>query len=146
DLQEVIGREAGFTIDTVGFEAELDRARTRSQGSKVNEPEIAAEYRSLAQRSGAIEFVGYDQEEGQSEILAILVDGHPAEQASAEVRAQIVTRATPFYAEKGGQVGDRGKIVADQSLFEVEDTKAPLDDLVVHIGILKSGNLRVGQQ
>ena len=107
DLQEVIGRERGFALDQAGFDAQMERARERSRGSKVGDAAVAEVHHAVAERVGATEFTGYEAEEGSSEIVALLKDGVEVSRLEQGDEGEVVTRATPFYAEKGGQLGDR---------------------------------------
>src|SRR5690606_19618699 len=108
DLQEVIGRERGFGIDEEGFEAELETARKRSQGSKVGEAAVADVYPPLVQAHGLTDFLGYDTEEAEAKLLAIVGADGTRETLGAGEEGELVLDRTPFYAEKGGQTGDRG--------------------------------------
>ncbi len=144
DLQNVIGEEQGFAIDQQGFDSELGEARLRSQGSKIGSSAVADVYPELAQQFGAVEFLGYDQEEARSEILSLVSDGGPVDALGLGESGEIITRATPFYAEQGGQVGDRGAIELDGSRFVVDDTQKPVEGLVVHRGKVVSGSFEVG--
>ncbi|MGB5351672.1 MAG: alanine--tRNA ligase, partial [Polyangiales bacterium] len=144
DLQNVIGEEQGFAIDQQGFDSELGQARLRSQGSKIGSSAVADVYPELAQQFGAVEFLGYDQEEARSEILSLVSDGGPVDALGPGESGEIITRATPFYAEQGGQVGDRGAIELDGSRFVVDDTQKPVEGLVVHRGKVVSGSFEVG--
>lgn len=151
DLQEVIGREKGFEVDEEGFNEALGEARLRSQGSKVGEAAVGAIYPPLLRELGPNEFSGYEREVDQSEILAILSRGErcdsiDGEETEAEIEAEILLRVTPFYAEKGGQAGDRGLILGDQGRFEVRQTESPIDGLIVHRGVLREGTLKVGER
>jgi alanyl-tRNA synthetase len=140
DLQEVIGQEQGFEVDRDGFTEELERARARSQGSKVGSSAVAGVYQTVAAQVGTIEFLGYDTESERSEVIAIISDGGAVPKLEAGQVGEIITRSTPFYPEQGGQVGDRGSIEIDGSLFEVEDTQKPVDGLIVHRGRVTSGS------
>ncbi len=143
-LQEVIGREQGFKVDQEGFDHELEQARLRSQGSKVGSSAVAEVYSEIAQQIGAVEFLGYDAEGAQSEVLALVADGDSVEELRKGSSGEIITRATPFYAEQGGQVGDRGSIEASGARFEVEDTQKPIEGLIVHSGRVVSGAFKTG--
>ncbi|MGB5502594.1 MAG: alanine--tRNA ligase [Polyangiales bacterium] len=144
DLQNVIGEEQGFAIDHKGFDTELEKARLRSQGSKIGSSAVAEVYPELAQRFGTIEFLGYDQEDARGEILSLVSDGRPVDALGRDETGEIITRATPFYAEQGGQVGDRGVIELDGARFEVDDTHKPVEGLIVHRGKVVSGSFEVG--
>jgi len=146
DLQNVIGEEQGFEVDQAGFDTELERARLRSQGSKVGSSAVADVYPALAQQVGAVEFLGYEQESARSEILALVSEGGPVDQLGSGASGEIITRATPFYPEQGGQVGDRGLIELDGARFEVDDTQKPVEGLIVHRGKVVSGSFKMGVQ
>jgi alanyl-tRNA synthetase len=144
DLQNVIGDEQGFEIDQAGFDAELAQARQRSQGSKVGSSAVAEVYPALAQGLGAVEFLGYESESAQSEILALLSGGQQVDALDAGASGEIITRATPFYPEQGGQVGDLGVIELGDARFQVEDTQKPVDGLIVHRGTVAAGSFAKG--
>ena len=145
-LQEVIGQEQGFEVDMEGFNQELGEARLRSQGSKIGSSAVAEVYPALAQELGAVEFLGYDSESARSEVLALLAEGAAVDELATGASGEIITRATPFYPEQGGQVGDRGIVEVNGSLFEVEDTHKPVDGLIVHRGTVVSGSFKPGAQ
>jgi alanyl-tRNA synthetase len=146
DLQEVIGREQGFEIDQGGFDQQLEQARERSRGSKVGSTAVADVYPTLAQEIGPIEFLGYDAERAKSEVLALLSDGARVDSLSEGDAGELVTRATPFYPEQGGQVGDRGIIEVAGASFEVEDTQKPVEGLIVHRGRVAFGSITTGSK
>jgi len=146
DLQEVIGRESGFSIDKPGFDVELEKARERSAGSKLGEEAVEGVYRKIAAELGEVKFLGYDSESAESEIGGLLVNGAPVEQLSEGQEAHLITRVTPFYGESGGQVGDRGVIERDGARFVVHDTQKPLPNLFVHHGKLERGSLKRGER
>ncbi len=144
DLQNVIGEEQGFAIDQQGFDAQLGQARLRSQGSKIGSSAVADVYPELSQRLGTVEFLGYDQEDAQSEILGLISDDGPVDALGQGDLGEIITRATPFYAEQGGQVGDRGVIELDGARFDVDETQKPVAGLIVHRGKVALGSFEVG--
>ncbi len=144
DLQNVIGEEQGFTIDQEGFDRELAEARLRSHGSKVGSSAVAEIYPALVQKLGAVEFLGYESEGARSEVLALMQSGGLVDELRSGASGEIVTRATPFYPEQGGQVGDRGVIELEGARFEVEDTQKPVEGLIVHRGKVVSGAFRPG--
>ncbi len=147
DLQQTIGQEQGFSVDEEGFDHYMDQARQRSAGSKVGDAVVGALYQELARSAGPVTFVGYEHESADSEITALVTDGARISQCVAGQSAEIVTATTPFYAESGGQVGDRGWITTGQGArFEVTDTRRPVDGLSVHYGVLKKGTLASGER
>jgi alanyl-tRNA synthetase len=156
DLQEVIGREHGFRVDMTGFERELERARERSAGSKVGEAAVDAVYKALSQSLPPTKFLGYEQQQARSMVLAIVRfvnrgpepgrAGESVQQLVAGEAGEIVTAQTPLYAESGGQVGDRGAIVKGGARFAVADTVRPREGLTVHRGTLAGGAIAVGDE
>jgi alanyl-tRNA synthetase len=151
DLQEVIGKETQFTIDKQGFDRELDKARERSAGSKVGEAAVDAVYRTLAAELPAaelpaVEFLGYEQERAESEIIALVAGGKLVDRLAIGEPGHVVTRQTPFYAESGGQMGDVGTIRGSDASFVVDDVQRPLAGLVVHSGQVAQGILRRGDR
>jgi len=158
DLTQQIGEERGFAVDTDGFAKWLEEERERSRGDGKLNDAVATEkvyYDIRELLGGSVEFLGYDTEEGTSEVVALLKDGLRVE--SLEEAAppedgvapfEVVTKATPFYGEKGGQVGDAGELVlkSGDARFVVQDTQIPVDGLTVHRGYLKQGSLKVGDE
>lgn len=156
DLTEVIGRERGFVIDEAGFErarnAHSDVSRGETEGVSKQE-RVQVEHRRALELVGAqVEFTGYVCEQGESDIAA-LISGRYGDPAVALVKSleegnigQLVTRATPFYGEAGGQVGDRGVITTANGEFAVEDTQKPVGGLVVHIGRVTRGVVSLGER
>ncbi|NOY94062.1 MAG: alanine--tRNA ligase [Deltaproteobacteria bacterium] len=145
DLQSVIGRERGFDVDQAGFDSAMEEARERSRGSKVGDVAVAEVHHMVAERVGATEFTGYEAEEGKSEIVALLQEGVEVERLEAGDEGEVVTRSTPFYAEKGGQLGDGGVILAEGTRFVVSDTQLPAGEVHVHVGRVEAGSLELGQ-
>ena len=144
DLQNVIGEEQSFAVDQQGFDAQLGQARLRSQGSKIGSSAVADVYPELSQRLGTVDFLGYDQEDAQSEILGLISDDGSVDALGQGDLGEIITRATPFYAEQGGQVGDRGVIELDGARFDVDETQKPVEGLIVHRGKVALGSFEVG--
>jgi alanyl-tRNA synthetase len=144
DLQDVIGEEQGFVVDQEGFKKALGIAKDKSKGSKVGDKAVGRVYHQLAEELGKTTFFGYDSEHTESTVAALLSDGARVNELSSG-DAEVVTKATPFYAESGGQVGDRGVITsASGARFEVTDTVKPVDGFWVHRGKLVEGTLKAG--
>lgn len=146
DLTADILRGENVTIDEDGFEAcmEEQRQKAREHWKGSGEEAVAAVYRQLVEEGRRTRFTGYEQLTGQGEVLAILLDGQPVSSAPAGARVEIVTSATPFYGESGGQTGDRGTLATAEAQVEVSDTRKPLPELLVHIGVITAGTLRTG--
>ncbi|MCS5635079.1 MAG: alanine--tRNA ligase [Myxococcota bacterium] len=144
DLTADILVSHGMQVDQPGFDhsmqAQRDRARAAWAGS--GDEGVAEIYGRLA---GQFEthFLGYETTEAQSRIVAILVDGAPAQTAAKGTRVEVVLEATPFYAESGGQVGDQGVLATSQGRIEIEDTQKPLDGLFIHKGVVTQGEVSV---
>ena len=149
DLTADIVRKDGFAIDMVGFELamEAQRARARESWKGSGEESVAASYQLLSGQGVSTTFMGYEGVTGSSsQVLAIVKKGQPIPELTAGETGEIIVGETPFYGEKGGQVGDRGIIsgAGDAWLFAVSDTKRPLDEVITHLGTLEAGTVRVG--
>ncbi|HSL34252.1 MAG TPA: alanine--tRNA ligase, partial [Candidatus Limnocylindrales bacterium] len=151
DLTVELAAEYGVSVDRAGFDAALEEQRTRSRsGTKADlsrQAEAAALYGAIAARAGDTTFLGYETTTADARVVAIVRDGIEFEELTGQGAAEIVLDRTPFYAEGGGQVGDRGELREEgggSSLFAVEDTQRPIGGLVVHRGTLH-GRLRVGE-
>jgi alanyl-tRNA synthetase len=144
DLQQVIGEEQGFAIDQSGFEREMEGARERSAGSKVGEKGTERIYHQLAEKLGKTQFIGYESETSNGQLSALIREGARVDALHEGEEGELIAVATPFYAESGGQVGDRGVISTADGVFEVSDTVKPVDGLWVHRGRVKSGTIKVG--
>ena len=148
DLTEVIARERDLTIDAAAYEKALEEQRARSEGSKVGEEAIGDVWRKVLEAvpGGACKFLGYEREEGEGTVVAIVKGAALVERAGAGEEVTVVVDATPFYGEAGGQVGDLGTIsVRGGMRFDVRDTQKPLTGLIAHAGQVQEGELHVGQ-
>ncbi|HLX30714.1 MAG TPA: alanine--tRNA ligase [Casimicrobiaceae bacterium] len=144
DLTADVARERGVTIDEAGFEramnAQRERARAASQ-FKAGE--------ALAYSGPKTTFRGYESLSEEGRVVALYKEGLRVESLSTGERGIVVLDRTPFYAESGGQVGDRGELSkggACLTLFAVEDTQKIQPDVVGHIGEMKTGELREGER
>jgi alanyl-tRNA synthetase len=147
DLQDVIGTEQGFVVDHASFEAEMDRARERSAGSKVGEKAVDVAYHTVAESVGKTTFVGYDREQSKGKVLALLSGGARVDVLRAGERGELIVDATPFYGESGGQVGDSGAATSTKGCkLVVSDTQKPVDGLFVHVVEVAEGQLSVGDE
>ncbi|GAB4366581.1 MAG: alanine--tRNA ligase [Kiloniellaceae bacterium] len=148
DLTQDILRGQGGSVDTAGFDAAMARQREAARKAWAGSGEAATEslWFELRERLGATEFLGYDAEEAEGQIVALVVDGKEVQEAKAGQDVMLVANQTPFYGESGGQQGDHGAIFsADGGEMEVHDTQKKLGDLHVHIGRLTHGSLKLGQ-
>jgi alanyl-tRNA synthetase len=148
DLTQDILRGQGRSVDTAGFEAAMERQRAAARKAWAGSGDAATEtlWFELRQRLGATEFLGYQTEAAEGQVLALLMDGKEVEQAGPGDKVHIVVNQTPFYGESGGQTGDAG-VVATPGGGEVrvDDTQKKLGDLHVHVGEVTSGEIKLGE-
>ncbi|HOF05033.1 MAG TPA: alanine--tRNA ligase [Syntrophales bacterium] len=148
DLTADIVRKDGLSLDMEGFEAamEAQREKARESWKGSGEQAVADSYKKISVRGVATEFIGYHGiTEAAAVVTAILKKDAEVEELAAGENGEIFVAETPFYGEKGGQVGDTGVITGDDgALFEVWDTQCPTDTLITHIGKMKEGRIRVG--
>ncbi|MBL8741822.1 MAG: alanine--tRNA ligase, partial [Myxococcales bacterium] len=153
DLTEVIAREAAFSVDVPGANRIIKGA---AEADGPIDPHAALDpvYHELKSELAPTTFTGYEREEGESEITALVLvekDGdrvkkHAADEAGEGAAVELAVKQTPFYAESGGQVGDRGTITTKNgAVIEVSDTQRPLPGLVLHHGVVKSGSVKKGE-
>ena len=124
---------------------EEQRERARSSSKQLDGRIKKTAYTKLADKLGATKFFGYTETKAEAKVLAIVVDGEEVSSILAGLKADVILDITPFYAQKGGQVGDKGILKTDDAEFVVEDTTYPASELIIHSGKLLSGELKVGQ-
>ncbi len=148
DLTEEIARDEGFSLDRAGFDAamEAQRERARDSWKGSGDEALREKYKSLAAENVKTEFVGYEELEAEGTILKILKGDAEVQAAGEKEEVEVITDRTPFYGEAGGQVGDQGVITRDGARMEVSRALRPLADVITHHGIVKSGELRVGDR
>ncbi len=146
DLTEDVLQEAGLAVDAETFAQLMDAQRKRARAAREN-LSAAGGWDSTGltlENVSPTKFTGYESLAGESSVTAIVVDGEQTGVLEAGQSGIVVTAETPFYAESGGQVGDRGEIRADGALFEVTDTQKNAEGVYYHIGTLREGRLEVG--
>ena len=139
DLTADIARERGFTVDMAGFERAMERQRGQARAEGRFRMSAGLEYEGDRTR-----FVGYDRLRADSRVVALYADGVPVPSLRAGQPAVVVLDTTPFYAESGGQVGDRGELAGAHGTFRVDDTQKIQAEVFGHQGTLATGTLRVG--
>jgi alanyl-tRNA synthetase len=139
DLTADIARERGVRVDYAGFEEAMQRQRERARAASRFSATQAVDYSGRA-----TEFHGYEHLTLDCDVVALYKGGTQTEEIVAGEEAIVVLDRTPFYAESGGQVGDRGELVAAGGTFVVEDTQKIQAEVYGHKGALKTGKLRVG--
>ncbi len=151
DLTVELAAEYGVAVDREGFAAALEEQRQRSRsGTKAQlsrHAELSSLYGGIQARAGDTTFLGYETTTADARVVAIIRDGLEYDELTGHGEAELVLAETPFYAEGGGQVGDRGVIReagGGSELFTVEDTQKPVGGLIVHRGTLH-GRVKVGE-
>jgi len=149
ELTREIAAERGAVVDTIAFDRFMEEQRERARRDAAAKREVVAVTDLPALRS---DFTGYDEGlEAAGEVVALLKDGKPVEALARGEEGTLILDRTPFYAERGGQIGDRGRIVAGassgsvQAVFEVRDTQY-MGDAIAHQGAMSEGILRTGQR
>ncbi len=147
ELTREIAAERGVEVDTQGFESEMAEQRRRARAAWKGGDEVAAQevYRSVLDVTGLTEFVGYETDAAEGQVLAMVADGEPVERAEEGRQVEVFLSRTPFYAESGGQIGDTGLIETETGSAVVLDTKHALQGLHGHRVRVQSGYLAVGQ-
>ncbi|RDD73043.1 alanine--tRNA ligase [Paracoccus versutus] len=146
DLTQDALREKGRAVDTAGFDSAMaeQKAKARAAWAGSGETKDAAIWFDIAEEHGATEFLGYDTEISEGQILALVQDGAAVEEAGEGQAVQIVVNQTPFYAESGGQVGDTGLIKTETGAARVTDTKKT-GGVFIHIAEVTLGTIQRGQ-
>lgn len=156
ELTRDILEEDGFGIEEDDFKNEMKIQRERSRESWVK-TKVSAEddkinqklYQDILKERGETEFIGYDSVEAKSKVIAITKDDKLVNEAAEGDKCKIYLEKTPFYAEKGGQIGDRGVIAfasKNSLLVKILDTQAPIDGLIAHFAEIRKGQIKVGNE
>ncbi len=147
ELTEEMCEEDGINVDKDSFNKAMDDQRERARASSKQTSSVISKnaYTELADRLGPSSFCGYDHTSCDAKVIAIITEGKENDFIAEGESADIVLTDTPFYGEKGGQVGDTGVITAENVIFEVEDTIYPVNDLIVHRGRLLKGSIKKNQ-
>ncbi len=146
DLTQDALREKGREVDTEGFDASMEeqRAKARAAWSGSGEAADAEIWFDIARESGTTEFLGYDTESAEGQIVALVKDGAAAGSAKAGESVQIAVNQTPFYAESGGQVGDTGVLRTDTGVAKITDTRKSAD-VFIHFAEVVEGEISTGE-
>ncbi|EET4253152.1 alanine--tRNA ligase [Escherichia coli] len=139
DLTADVCRERNIKVDEAGFEAAMEEQRRRAREASG----FGADYNAMIRVDSASEFKGYDHLELNGKVTALFVDGKAVDAINAGQEAVVVLDQTPYYAESGGQVGDKGELKGANFSFVVEDTQK-YGQAIGHIGKLAAGSLKVG--
>ena len=145
DLTQDALRERGRAVDVAGFDAAMaeQKAKARAAWAGTGEAADSRIWFDLAETHGASEFLGYDTETAEGQVLAIVRDGALATRTEAGEVVQIVLNQTPFYAEAGGQVGDTGTLTVEGGAARITDTKKSAG-VTIHFAEITEGAVETG--
>jgi alanyl-tRNA synthetase len=148
DLTLEMAREEGLSVDEDGFrrlmKEQKDRAKADAKSKKSGHTDVSV-YRSIADKSGRTEFLGYTNIASEATLTGILVDGLAVASATEGDEVEIILNRTPFYAEGGGQLADGGRItLSSGAVIEIEDVQSPVPGVSVHRGRVINGSVEVG--
>jgi len=148
DLTLEMAREEGLSVDEDGFrrlmKEQKDRAKADAKSKKSGHTDVSV-YRSIADKSGRTEFLGYTNIASEATLTGILVDGLAVASATEGDEVEIILNRTPFYAEGGGQLADGGRItLSSGAIIEIEDVQSPVPGVSVHRGRVINGSVEVG--
>jgi alanyl-tRNA synthetase len=148
DLTLEMAREEGLSVDEDGFrrlmKEQRERAKADAKSKKSGHADVSV-YRSIADKSGKSEFIGYTQDSSEAKITGVLVNGVGVNSANADDEIEITLNRTPFYAEGGGQLADGGLITLENgAVIEIDDVQNPVPGLSVHRGRIIRGSVEVG--
>jgi len=146
ELLEEFAQEEGLTVDLEGFKSALEEERQRGQASWRGDllAHFRPEYEWVLEKGIRSEFVGYNHLRHSAEVLALIGDDGLEDELQKGEGGEVVFDATPFYAESGGQIGDRGRLRWDGGHAVVLDTQKPFDGLIVHRIVVEEGSLVIG--
>ncbi|MEX1233392.1 MAG: alanine--tRNA ligase [Roseovarius sp.] len=145
DLTQDALREKGRGVDTTGFDEAMaeQKAKARAAWAGTGEAVDQAVWFDIAEKSGVTDFLGYDTETAEAQIVALVEDGAPVASASEGASVQIVLNQTPFYAESGGQVGDSGTLRCEGGEARITDTRK-VAGVFIHFAEITQGTLSKG--
>ncbi len=148
DLTQDALRREGIDVDTDGFDKAMAAQKAAARASWAGSGDQASEaiYFEVREKTGATEFIGYVHEQAEGIVQAIIRDDRLVDNAVAGDKIEIIVNQTPFYAESGGQIGDTGRASTEAgAVISISDTKKRIGALHGHVGVLKKGNLQVGE-
>jgi len=146
EMTRDVARERGLEVDEAGFARSMEAQRERARAAQTFT--VGADdrrYASLVAEGVTTEFVGYRRHRVRGRITALLVRGERVDGAGAGDEVEVVLDRTPFYAEGGGQVGDTGELATAGGTVEIRDTRRGPGGIILHLGRVRAGSLRVGQ-
>jgi alanyl-tRNA synthetase len=146
ELTEEYGEEEGMKVDHEGFEAEMELQRERARAARQDVDSMQVQGGVLGEIKVESKFMGYDHLTTTSSVLAIVKNGQQVEEAKSGEEVQLILDVTPFYAESGGQIADRGMIIGEGVKVSVKDVQKAPNGQNLHNVTIESGTLRTNQQ
>ncbi|WP_342511179.1 alanine--tRNA ligase [Sporosarcina sp. FSL K6-1522] len=144
ELTEEFAEEAGIAVDRAGFDAEMENQRQRARAARQDVDSMHVQSGILGDIHDVSEFIGYDQLQCEATVVALLQQGVAVEQASEGDEIQFILNRTPFYAESGGQVADKGTISGETFIADIKDVQKAPNGQNLHTAIIRSGELLKG--
>jgi len=145
ELTQEIAEEQGLTVDEIGFQEEMKKQQERSKAAhETIDLTVQGSLDKLAEHIHPTEFMGYTKPQLSAIVEAVLIEGNLAQTAEAGNTVQLVLNQTPFYAESGGQIGDRGYLTGDNLVIRIEDVKKE-SGIFIHFGQVERGTIQTGQ-
>lgn len=146
DLTQDALRQRSISVDLAGFTNAMERQRAEARAHWAGSGDAATEtiWFPVREKAGATEFLGYETEQAEGLIQALVRDGKTVDSASKGEAVAVVVNQTPFYAESGGQMGDTGVMSGEGFSIEISDTQKKADGLFVHIGKVAGGTVKTG--
>ncbi len=144
ELTEELAEEAGVTVDRAGFDREMEAQRERARAARQNVDSMSVQSSVLGEIHEASSFIGYDQLSTTTTLSVILKDGEIVETAQEGDEVQFILTETPFYAESGGQIADKGTVTADTFTLDVQNVKKAPNGQNLHTATVRTGEVTVG--
>lgn len=148
-LEEIllIAKDAGLSVNLEQYQILEKHAKELSRQSKQSSVQTAEKsiFEDFVTHHGTSTFIGYETPESEATIKGLIIDGKSVETMEAGQKGLVILDQTPFYAEKGGQVGDKGKLTHENAHFIVHDCQSPFQGVIAHVGMLESGAFIVGE-
>ncbi|MBN8941856.1 MAG: alanine--tRNA ligase [Rhizobiales bacterium] len=146
DLTQDALRPRGIVVDTAAFDAAMKLQKDKARAAWAGSGEAATDtvWFGIKEKTGATDFLGYDTETAEGQVLAVLKDGAEVAELKAGEAGLVILNQTPFYGESGGQQGDRGVLTGDGVRARVTDTQKKLGDLFIHVVTVEEGTLKPG--
>ncbi|MCP5505319.1 MAG: alanine--tRNA ligase [Chlamydiales bacterium] len=143
----LIAKDSELSVNLDAYTLLEEQARERSRSAKTSHKQMAETtiFEEFVKHHGHSTFVGYEETEQEGSIKGLIVNGKSVDTMREGEEGLVILDVTPFYAEKGGQVGDIGTLTHETALFDVEDCQNPYSGVIAHHGVLKKGTLIVGE-